>query len=101
MIRNPFKRVKLEHIDSNTFFGLSHANFLVLPRIALQSMPLEWQYKFFALVEELQDSIEMPEGYTGNFAVTMRNKENGQYIKNVLPHYRHNTLPYKKDRKVS
>lgn len=86
-------------MDSNTFFELSHANFLVLPRVALQSMPVEWQYKFFALVEELQNSIEFPEGYTGQFAITMR--DNGRYVKHVLPHYRHHTLPYKKDRKIS
>lgn len=40
------------------FFGLSYANMLVLPRSILQSMPLEWQYKFTALILELNQTFE-------------------------------------------
>jgi len=34
-------------------FGLSYAQYLVLPRTALQSMPDEWQSQFVKLLEEL------------------------------------------------
>jgi hypothetical protein len=79
--------------DSWNWFGLSYASWLVLPRIALQSMPLEWQAKFFAMVREMEEMIEYPGGYTGQFAVTMKN--GNKFVKNCLPHYRHNMLPRK------
>jgi hypothetical protein len=80
-------------IDSDLFFGLSHASFLVLPRIALQSMSTEWQHKFFALVDELENTIVFPDGYISEYAVTA--KHNNKFAKHGLPHYRHNYLPRK------
>ena len=76
--------------ESWDWFGLSHASWLVLPRVALQSMPSAWQVKFFALVRELEETIEYPEGYTGEFAVTMMRKN--KFVRNCLPPYRHHTL---------
>lgn len=81
--------------DAWLYFGLSYASWLVLPRVALQSMPDDWQHKFFLLVEELEDTLEFPEEYTSEFVVTM--KRNGKLAKNVLPHYRHNRLPLKEN----
>lgn len=37
----------------HTWFGLSYANYLVLPRSVLQSMPPEWQVRFVAMLDEL------------------------------------------------
>lgn len=81
--------------ESWNYFGLSYASWLVLPRVALQSMPAEWQSQFFALVREMEETIEYPDGYTGVFAVTM--KEGGRYAKHALPPYRHHSL-LKKER---
>jgi hypothetical protein len=39
--------------DIHTWFGLSYAQYLTIPRSVLQSMPLEWQHKFVELLEEL------------------------------------------------
>lgn len=36
------------------WFGSSHANFVVLHRARAQSMPLDWQAQFTALLEELE-----------------------------------------------
>ena len=47
---------KEEPIDE--MFGLSYANYYVAPRSVLQSMPVEWQKKFVAMVEELNESID-------------------------------------------
>ncbi|MFE6412604.1 hypothetical protein ACFVOR_37355 [Streptomyces sp. NPDC057837] len=44
--------------DIHTYFGLSYANYLVLPRTLLQSMPAEWQHRFVGLVNELHDAFE-------------------------------------------
>lgn len=79
------------------YFGLSYAHWLVLPRVALQSMPLEWQEQFFALVREMEDTLEYPEGYTGRFAVSMRDRDGKKFAKNTFPHYRHSRLPKKEE----
>lgn len=39
-------------------FGLSYANYLVLPRTFLQSMGDEWQTKFVALLDELHEAFQ-------------------------------------------
>lgn len=38
-------------------FSLSYANYMVLPRTLLQSMPDEWQARFVALVDELGEAF--------------------------------------------
>lgn len=40
------------------FFGLTYATHLVLPRSVLQSMPLKWQAKLVALLNELDNTID-------------------------------------------
>ena len=79
--------------DSQDYFGLSRASWLVLPRVALQSMPVEWQEQFFALVHEMEEMVEYPEGYTGEFTVMMTRE--GKFAQNCLTPYRHHTLPMK------
>ena len=37
--------------DIHDHMGLSYANYLVLPRTLIQSMPEEWQHEFVALLE--------------------------------------------------
>lgn len=47
-------------------FGLSYSNYLVLPRTLLQSMPLDWQERAVALLDELAAAfshIEQPDCY--------------------------------------
>jgi len=40
--------------DIHTWFSLSYASYLVIPRSVLQSMSEEWQYKFVELLDELE-----------------------------------------------
>lgn len=52
--------------DIHTHFSLSYANYLVLHRTLLQSMPLAWQHRFVAMLEELDAAfpdVEKPAGY--------------------------------------
>jgi hypothetical protein len=42
--------------DIHTWFGLTYAQYLTIPRSVLQSMPLEWQHKFVELLDELGDT---------------------------------------------
>lgn len=47
-------------------FGLTYASYFVAPRSLLQDMPEEWQERFVALVNELNDHFEgwePPKGY--------------------------------------
>jgi hypothetical protein len=44
--------------DVHTYFGLSYANYLVLPRTMLQSMPEDWQTRFVALLNQFHDAFE-------------------------------------------
>jgi hypothetical protein len=41
-------------VDIHTWFGLSYANYLVLPRTLLQSMPVWWQHQLTALLDDLE-----------------------------------------------
>lgn len=47
-------------IDS--WFGLSYSSYFVLPRLAMQELPLEWQNKFIALMDEAESlGLETPD----------------------------------------
>lgn len=42
----------------HTWFGLSYASYLTIPRSVLQSMPTEWQQRFVACLEQLDNAID-------------------------------------------
>jgi hypothetical protein len=74
----------------HAFFSLTYANYLVLHRSFLQSMPLEWQQQFVPLLEQLEqaaqgwaerEGVELP-----SFQVTAK-AIGGRYIKDPVPHY--------------
>ncbi|MBR8638660.1 hypothetical protein KEF29_03440 [Streptomyces tuirus] len=57
----------------HTWFGLSYCNYQVLHRTLMQSMPIEWQERMVACLEELAAAyrhIEQPEGFKVEAAVT-------------------------------
>jgi hypothetical protein len=41
----------------HAWFGLTYANYLVLPRSVLQSMPVEWQRDFVRRLKELDETF--------------------------------------------
>lgn len=72
-------------MDVHTMFSLSYANYLVLHRTLLQSMPEEWQHRFVAMVQDLERAyahIDHPPGYT----VHVRG-EDGRFARDPIPHY--------------
>lgn len=44
--------------DLHLWFGLSHAAFLVMPRVAMMEMPKEWQEKMAELLNQYDETID-------------------------------------------
>ena len=82
---------KIEFTDEDDYihnwFGLTYANYLVLPRSILQSMDAEWQKKLVILLDEMEDKMreeclqDMPD-----YSVNAINS-NGKYIKDPYRYY--------------
>ena len=73
--------------DVHSFFGLTYANYLVLHRSILQSMPEDWQEKFVTLLDQLDAAIvragiELAPEYD----VRCRDTD-GRYMRDPVPHY--------------
>lgn len=56
-------------MDISEWFSLSYSSYLVLPRVFLESMPENFQERFVALLQELEESLEIDENYTGQYKV--------------------------------
>jgi hypothetical protein len=68
----------------HTWFSLTYANYLCLPRSVLQSMPDEWQKNFVELLEEMDESygdLDWP-----RYRVIAIGND-GRFIKDPIPHY--------------
>jgi hypothetical protein len=72
----------------HTWFGLSYANYLVLPRTVLQSMPQDWQERFVALLGEVNAACDAAGVVLPRYHVQPVDRT-GRYVKERLPHYRH------------
>ena len=70
------------------FFNLSYANYLVLPRLFLEAMPTEWQQEFVALIREIPEFLEIPEGYSDNYTIKLRCSKTGKFIEDPYANYR-------------
>lgn len=46
------------HEPIHSWFELTYANYLAIPRSILQSMPQEWQARFVQCLEELDETFE-------------------------------------------
>lgn len=71
--------------DVHTFFGLTYASYLVVPRVLLQSMPEEWQAEFVKLVslcDEAFHHIDRPVSYR-----VQPVDEKGRFMREPLPGY--------------
>lgn len=72
------------------FFGLSYSAYLVLHRLALQEMPVEWQARFVAMLEEIPEVVDV-DAMPSSFQV--RAMENGKYIHDPYTDYRRGAAP--------
>jgi len=58
----------------HNYFGLTYAQYLALPRTALQSMPTEWQHRFIQCLHELDVAIDW-HPMAGEYWVSLRGKD--------------------------
>jgi len=77
-----------EHIHG--YFGLSYANYLVLPRSVLQSMPNEWQKEFVKLLEQIPETIGEDFEPEGGYRVLAMNKDK-KFTKDPYSNYERGT----------
>lgn len=69
----------------HSWFGLTYSAYLVVPRLALQNLPLEWQQRFVALMLEAEAmGLETPADYE-----VRRRDECGHFTKDPWADYRH------------
>lgn len=72
-----------------TWFGLSYASFLVLPRVLMHEMPIEWQDKMAALLHEYDETFDTS---SVCHSVTVNAKDNNNRFMKIpeyILNYRH------------
>lgn len=73
------------HIDIHTWFSLSYASYLVLNRSLLQSMPIEWQWRFVGCLTEMEEHFG--EAMWGPTYKVQAVDDDGKRIPDPIPHY--------------
>lgn len=73
--------------EVHAWFGLSYANYFVMPRVILDAMPCEWQRAWVALMEELDNTFDL-HGHGLEYEVHRRG-ERGRFVHDPLSAYRH------------
>ncbi|MCU1123570.1 hypothetical protein ABK045_20395 [Stenotrophomonas pavanii] len=66
-------------------FGLTRSAYLVVPRRTLQSMPMEWQQRFVALMDEAHALL--PADAFPSY--TVQRQDRGRFTTDPLRDYRH------------
>lgn len=69
----------------HNWFELTYAQYLTIPRTVLQSMPIEWQENFVALLDELDERIDW-RPKEGKYWVTLKD-DSGKFMHDPLMDY--------------
>lgn len=75
----------------HVWFGLTYASYLVLPRVALVSMPYNWQKRLVKLLDEMEEAFypdNLLPSETSHYKVFLTDNS-GRFVKDPLRHYRH------------
>lgn len=76
----------IENEPIHEYFSLTYANYLVIPRLVLQSMPDDWQEKFVELLDQIPETIDEVIEPAGGYDVHARDEE-GRFIEDPLSNY--------------
>jgi len=74
------------------WFELTYAQFLTVPRLVMESMPLEWQEKMVALLEEMDATFDW-RPQEGRYWVKLKD-DKGRYCDAPLSDYRHGSCEH-------
>ena len=75
------------------WFELTYASYLVLPRLVLQSMPVDWQERFVACLEQVRETFPDISDKSPEYAVFVRNERGRLQVEDSsIRDYRHNML---------
>lgn len=83
---DPYAWINEDDEPVHLWFSLSYANYLVLHRSLMQSMPAEWQRRMVRCLFELDDAfrhVDKPD----SFLVQARNDSSGKFVKDPIPPY--------------
>lgn len=84
--------IDLDALDINTWFELSYAQFLTVPRLVMESMPMKWQLKMAALLQEMDETFDWrPTG--GRYWVRLRDNH-GRFMDAPLQDYRRGNIEH-------
>lgn len=72
-------------MDVHAWFSLSYSAYLCVNRSLLQSMPDEWQLRFYKLMDELADYFPLIR--EPQYTVHVRGADGRRFIKDPIPHY--------------
>lgn len=71
----------------HSWFGLTYASYLTLPRCLMEAMPGEWKARMALLLHEMDEAFDRAP-IEGEYAVNVRN-EKGRFVYDPLREYRH------------
>lgn len=72
------------------WFELSYAQFLTVPRLVMESMPVEWQQKMAALLQEMDETFDW-RPKEGRYWVRLKDRD-GRFTEAPLGDYRHGSI---------
>ena len=81
-----------EPMDVHTWFELTYAQYLTVPRSVLQAMPEEWQHRFVACLDELDETFDWRPSI-GRYWVQLKDAQ-GRYATDRFMEYRRPDLAY-------
>lgn len=83
-----------EFVESpiSAWFELTYAQFLTVPRLVLESMPLEWQQQMAGLLDEMDETFDWRPD-KGRYWVKLRD-ECGRFTHAPLEDYRHGSIEH-------
>lgn len=92
MARDYMAELEDESEPVHGWFELSYSSYFTIPRSVLEAMPVEWQRKFIALVNEMNDTLDwgtcLPIPMQDRYTVYLRDGA-GRFLRDPLANYRH------------
>lgn len=74
----------------HAWFELTYSSYFVMQRSVLQSMPVNWQRQFVALVQQIPTALQVDD-VPSEFMVKAR--KDGRFVSDPYREYRHLTVP--------